>query len=73
MQGQITKYREDINVGVIVTDEGRKYRFSGQEIINRNGRVVGQEVDFVLDSTRATEIILMTGTPWQVFSAEKID
>ena len=69
MHGHITKFREDLGVGVIVTDEGRKYRFSGQELVNRNGRVVGHDVDFVLDSKLAKEIILMTGTPWQVFGA----
>ncbi len=68
MQGHITKFREDLGVGVIETDEGRKYRFSGQEIVNRNGRVVGHDVDFVVESTRAKDIILLTGTPWHVFS-----
>ena len=34
MYGQITKFREDIGVGVIEAEDGRRYRFAKNEIVN---------------------------------------
>ncbi|MGH1417234.1 MAG: hypothetical protein ACRBCJ_00065 [Hyphomicrobiaceae bacterium] len=70
MQGQITKFREDINMGVIVAKNGNKYRFSKTQVLNLNGRLVGHEVDFIADRKQPKDIILLTGTAWTVF-AEK--
>ena len=67
MQGQITKFRRDIGVGVITAEDGQKFRFTEEEVVNLNGRLVGHEVDFLVDTRRPQEIILLTGTPWNVF------
>lgn len=69
MQGQITKFREDIGYGVITADDGRKFRFAKSEVVNLNGKLVGHEVDFLLEARAPKEIILLTGTPFTVFSA----
>src|SRR5688572_8531191 len=50
MQGQITKYHHGIGFGVIRAADGRKYRFSKSDIYNPNGRLVGLDVDFVVES-----------------------
>ena len=68
MQGQITKFRDDIGMGVIVANDGRKFRFTKGEVVNLNGRLVGHEVDFVANSAQPKDIILLTGTPWTVFT-----
>ncbi len=70
MHGQITKYREDINMGVIVARDGRKFRFTKGQVVNLNGRLVGHEVDFVAERKLPKDIILLTGSAWTVF-AEK--
>jgi hypothetical protein len=67
MQGQITKYRDDIGYGIIETDEGRRFRFSKQQIKNAGDALIGQDVDFVLIASRPTDIIMMTGSPWTAF------
>lgn len=70
MQGKIVKFHENLNVGVIKTDDGRKVRFEPQEIRNPNGRFVGYDVDFVQPGPgrKAKDIILLTGSPWEVFA-----
>jgi len=68
MFGSITKYKANIGVGVIVTEDGQKFRFTKDEIVNVNGRVVGHDVDFEIGGiARPKDIILMTGSPWSVF------
>lgn len=67
MQGQITKFQESIGFGVISTDDGRKYRFSKSDIRNPNGRLLGLEVDFLVESHSPRDIILLHGSPWTVF------
>ncbi len=67
MQGQITKFRDDLGFGVIRTESGRKYRFSSADIRNPNGKLVGLEVDFLVESAKPSEIILLHGSPWTVF------
>lgn len=67
MQGQITKFRGDLGLGVIVSDEGRKFRFSSGEITNPNGMLVGLDVDFLVESQQPRDIILLHGSPWTVF------
>jgi hypothetical protein len=70
MHGQIVKFREDLGVGVIKTDDGRKYRFTPSQIQNPNGKLVGYDVDFLLDVASPKDIILMHGTPWTAFGAK---
>jgi hypothetical protein len=69
MYGRITKYRGDVGVGVgvIETDNGRKFRFTRSEIRNSAADLVGQEVDFVVTASRPTDIIMMSGSPWTAF------
>jgi hypothetical protein len=67
--GRISKFREDIGVGVIITDDGRRYRFAQSDVLNRNDAILGKDVDFVSISNRPTEIIVMSGSPWTAFGA----
>lgn len=68
MQGQITKFRSDIGYGVITAEDGAKYRFAKSEVVNLNGKLVGHEVDFMLDQRAPRQIILLTGSPFTVFA-----
>ncbi|MCB1506458.1 MAG: hypothetical protein KDJ47_15890 [Hyphomicrobiaceae bacterium] len=65
--GEITKFRDDIGFGVIVAENGRKFRFTKSDVINSSGHLVGLTVDFVVVANRPTDIILLNGTPWTVF------
>jgi len=69
MIGRISKFREDIGIGVIVTDDGRKFRFSQLDVLNRNDAILGEDVDFIPVGHRPTDIILMSGSPWTAFGA----
>jgi hypothetical protein len=68
IQGEITKFRSDIGAGVIVSESGRKYRFTKTEVINSGSDLVGATVDFFVVANRPTEIIVMQGSPWSVFA-----
>jgi hypothetical protein len=65
--GQITKYRDDIGVGVIEAEDGRKYRFAKSEIVNAADRMLGEGVDFLIDARRPRQIIMMSGSLWTAF------
>ena len=67
MQGQITKYRDDLGFGVIETDDGRRYRFAKHQIKNSAEALIGQDVDFVLSASQPIDIIMMSGSPWSAF------
>lgn len=69
MQGRITKFHERIGFGVIRASDGRTYRFSRLDIRNPNGRLVGLDVDFLVESRSPRDIILLHGSPWSVFAA----
>ena len=69
MHGRITKFSTKDGFGVIESEDGAKYRFAENEVVNLNGKLVGHSVDFLLDARRAKDIILMTGTPWTVFAS----
>lgn len=68
MRGEITKFNETLSVGVITAEDGRRFRFAKDAVVNLNGRMLGYEVDFVASRNGPADIILMTGTPWQVFA-----
>ncbi len=68
MLGQIESFRRDIGVGVIKAEDGRKYRFLRGNIINERAQIMGEEVDFTLDSRTPREIIVLAGSPWSVFA-----
>ena len=67
MYGQITKFRDDIGVGVIEAENGRKYRFAKTEIVNTADRMIGQGVDFLIVASRPRQIIMMSGSAWTAF------
>ena len=67
MYGQITKYRADLGVGVIRTEDGRKFRFGRRDIMNASSDMLGQSVDFVLVARKPAAIIMMAGSPWTAF------
>lgn len=67
MQGEITKYRDDLGFGIITADDGRRYRFARKQVISAAADLIGQEVDFVLSANQPAEIILVSGSPWTAF------
>lgn len=67
MYGRITKFRKDIGAGVIVTNDGEKFRFRSKNVVNANGKWVGHEVDFLANTRQPKEIVVLTGSPWSVF------
>lgn len=67
MYGQITKFHSRIGAGVIRTDDGRKYRFAGSEIMNGRKEMIGLGVDFLLAGRRPHKIIVLAGSPWTAF------
>jgi hypothetical protein len=67
MYGHITKFREDIGVGVIEAENGRKYRFAKSAFLNTVAPRVGEEVDFLVVASRPSAIIMMAGSPWTAF------
>jgi hypothetical protein len=73
MQGEITKYRDDLRVGVITIGDGRRYRFSRSQILSATGDLLGHEVDFILSADGPTEIIVVTGSLWGAFGGLAVD
>lgn len=69
MQGHIVKFHERLGYGVIHTEDGQRFRFSRNEIKNPNGKLVGYDVDFLLESRSPREIFLMQGSPWHAFGS----
>lgn len=69
MDGQIVRFNSGLGQGVIKTDDGQKFRFSVSEIQNPNGKLVGVEVDFLVESRQPKDIILLHGSPWRAFSS----
>lgn len=67
MEGNITKYREDLGFGVIEGSDGRKFRFNVCDVSNPCGELVGQEVDFLVEARRPKSIIVMEGSLWTAF------
>jgi len=67
MYGRITKFSPQIGFGVIEADNGAKYRFAEDEVVNLNGKLVGHSVDFLVNARRPRDIILMAGSPWTAF------
>ena len=73
MQGQIIKFAEDIGFGIIEADNGERYRFAKTEVKNLNGKLVGYQVDFLVDKRRPREVFLLQGTPWMAFGPQPRD
>ena len=67
MNGQIVKFSERLEQGVIRTDDGRKFRFKRGSVRNLGGNLVGMEVDFLVESRQPRDIFLLGGSPWIAF------
>jgi cold shock CspA family protein len=73
MQGQIIKFAEDLGFGVIEAEDGERYRFAKTDVKNLNGKLVGHEVDFLIQSRRSKDVFLLQGTPWTAFGPQARD
>ncbi len=71
MHGQIVKFDDTLGFGVIHAEDGSRFRFTKDEVVNPNGKLVGYDVDFLLESRRAQQIFLMYGTPFDAFGANE--
>jgi hypothetical protein len=69
MYGQITKFRDDIGVGIIAAEDGSKYRFAKDALMSAARPLPGEEVDFVVVARRPREIIMLSDSPWKAFGA----
>lgn len=69
MQGKIVKYSERMGQGVISTDDGRRFRFHSRSVRNLGGKLVGSEVDFLVESRQPRDIFLLSGSPWTAFGS----
>jgi hypothetical protein len=67
MYGQITKFSDDLGIGVIAAENGRKYRFAKTALIAAAHPRVGEEVDFLVIASRPSQIVLMSGSAWTAF------
>lgn len=69
MEGRVTKYYRHLGVGIIAAENGRRYRFRSQHVMNRHLPLAGQEVDFEIAAGRPTRIIVLAGSAWTAFGA----
>jgi hypothetical protein len=67
MYGQITKFRDDLGIGVIAAENGRKYRFAKTALIAAARACIGEEVDFLLIASRPSQIVLLSASAWTAF------
>jgi hypothetical protein len=67
MYGEIKKFRPDLGVGIIRADDGRSFRFEGDQVRNRFADLEGHEVHFELGGLKALDIIVLAGSPWTAF------
>lgn len=68
LQGRITKFVAQHDVGVIHAADGRAFRFASRDIVNRAQLAIGAEVDFLVSSTRPVEIFVLDGSPFAAFA-----
>ena len=64
MYGEITKFQDDIGVGVINAEDGRKYRFAKSDIVSSVRQLIGEGVDFIVEANRPRQIVMLSGSPW---------
>ena len=67
MNGQIVKFSARLGEGIIRSDDGRKFRFKSGAVKNLGGKLVGAEVDFLVESRQTKDIFVLQGSPWSVF------
>lgn len=68
MYGEIAKYRDDLGVGVIEAENGRKYRFAKSEVVSSTLQLIGESVDFIVDARRPRQIVMLSASPWTAFA-----
>ena len=71
MDGQIVKYSERLGQGVIRSVDGTRFRFKSNSVRNLGGKLVGTEVDFLVESRQPRDIFLLTGSPWVAFGSTR--
>jgi hypothetical protein len=71
MYGTIAKFSPEIGVGIIVAEDGSRYRFSARRVVNGHEMRPGRQVDFVLEGRAAADVIVLAGSPWHVFAAPR--
>lgn len=69
MEGRVTKFYRELGVGIIAAENGRKYRFRAQQVMNRHLPIADQEVDFEVAGGRPTQIIVLAGSAWTAFGS----
>ena len=69
MNGEIVRFNSSLGQGIIEAEDGQKFRFSTSAIQNPNGKLVGLEVDFLVESRQPKDIILLHGSPWRAFAS----
>lgn len=67
MNGHIVKFSENLGQGIIRAEDGRKFRFKHGSVRNLGGKLVGMEVDFLVESLQPRDIFLLSGSPWTAF------
>ena len=67
MYGRIVKFRKDLGIGIIRSENGQAFRFADKEIVNKTGGLMGVDVDFIVAERKPREIFLMQGSPWTAF------
>jgi hypothetical protein len=67
MDGKIVKFSERLGQGVIRGADGTKFRFKSGSVRNLGGKLVGVEVDFLVESRQPRDIFLLSGSPWMAF------
>jgi hypothetical protein len=71
MDGEIVKYSERLGQGVIRSADGTRFRFKSNSIRNLAGKLVGTEVDFLVESRQPRDIFLLKGSPWMAFGSKR--
>jgi cold shock CspA family protein len=69
MYGEIKTFHARIGVGVIAAEDGRRYRFHVQALLNRQDGIEGREVHFTPRNSCAQDIIVLAGSPWHAFGS----
>jgi len=67
MDGRIVKYSERLGQGIIRGSDGNSFRFKRGSIKNLGGKLVGTDVDFLVESRQPRDIFLLDGSPWTAF------
>jgi hypothetical protein len=71
MDGQIVKFSERLGQGVIRGADGTRFRFKSSSIRNLGGKLVGTDVDFLVESHVPRDIFLLRGSPWIAFGSRR--